>query len=252
MRFSVLRHASGRRDALPPAVAVAKLRGDWQGTGMADSGDLLLREVQEDMQREQWLRLWRSYGRYALAGVVLVVCVVAGFAGLREYRQAGLAEDGHALWQASRAEEAGERERAAALLAALAADGGGGYPFLAGLRQARMLAADGRRADAVALYDRLAAADGVEERYRQLAALYAAMLLLDEGDAGELAGRLAPLTQGPWRHSALELQGLLALRRGESAAAAAIFQALAADQQAPAALAARAAELAAIAGGAGP
>lgn len=218
---------------------------------MADSGDILLREVREDMQREQWLRLWRSYGRYAVAAVVLVVCVVAGHAGFREYREAGLAADGHALWQASRAEEAGDDARAAALLAALVEDGGGGYPFLAGLRQARMLAADGRRDEALALYDRLAAAPDVRERYRQLAALYAVLLLLDEGEPGEVAARLAPLANGEWRHSALELQGLLALRTGESAAAAAIFQALAADPAAPAALAGRAAELARIAGGAG-
>ena len=40
---------------------------------MADTGDQLLREVEEDLQREQWLRLWNTYGRYAVTAIVLVI-----------------------------------------------------------------------------------------------------------------------------------------------------------------------------------
>ena len=145
---------------------------------MADTGDQLLREVEEDLQREQWLRLWNTYGRYAVTAIVLVIVIVAGYMGYQEYRQSQLAADGHSFWVAERNMTLGETDQAVAIFRSLVEDGAEGYPYLAGLRAAEALAASGDRDGALALYDQLSNEQGLEQRYRQLAALYGVMLLV--------------------------------------------------------------------------
>lgn len=216
---------------------------------MADTGDQLLREVEEDLQREQWLRLWNTYGRYAVTAIVLVIVIVAGYMGYQEYRQSQLAADGHSFWVAERNMTLGETDQAVAIFRSLVEDGAEGYPYLAGLRAAEALAASGDRDGALALYDQLSNEQGLEQRYRQLAALYGVMLLVDEGDPVDVENRIEPLLQGDWRHSAMEMQGLLQLRTGDRVAAAETFTALIADPNTPTTLRNRAAELLSIAGG---
>ncbi|MBC6440314.1 MAG: tetratricopeptide repeat protein [Rhodospirillales bacterium] len=216
---------------------------------MADTGDQLLREVKEDLQREQWLRLWKAYGRYVVGAITLVVLIVAGYTGYTNWRKGQLVENGHTFWLADRAATLGDNDEAQAYFNALLEDGNAGYPYLAGLRQAQILARDGDREAAVAIYDQLAGMNAVDERYRQLAALYAVILLVDDGDSTDVMARIEPLLAGDWRHSAMEMKGLLEIRDGETAAAAATFEAIIADPNTPITLRNRASELLAIAGG---
>ena len=210
---------------------------------MANVGDQLIREVEEDLQRERWLRLWRAYGRLALGTVAVVVLAVAGYTGWIEYRESRLGDDGYRYWLAERQAGAGDIDEAMAAFGALHVDGHGGYPWLAGMREAQLLAEAGERELALQRYDDLAAMDDVLPVWRELAALYAVMLMVDHADPDDVDARLAPLLDGPWRHVALELRGLLYLRTGDAESAAASFEALAADAEAPPSAALRAREL---------
>ena len=200
---------------------------------MADTGDQLLREIDEDLRREQWLRLWRAYGRYVAAVAAVLVLFVLAFVGWREYSQKQLGDDGHAYWLAD----------------ALAEEGHGGYVLLARLRQGQALADSGDAAGAVAAFDAVAADESFDADYRLLGNLYAAVVLLDGDDPEAVARRLEPVARqgSPWRASARELQGVLALKTGDTEGAAAIFEELAADPATPTTLKARAAELATLA-----
>ena len=216
---------------------------------MANVGDQLIREVEEDLQRERWLRLWRLYGRQVVAVVVVVVLTVAGYTGWIEYRNSRLADDGYLYWQSDRQAGEGDSEGAIASFNALLHDGHGGYPWLAGMREAQLLAEAGDRDLALQRYDELAAMDGVLPVWRQLAALYAAMLILDHGEPADVAARLEPLLEGDWRHLAMELQGLLHLRTGDIEAAASSFQAITEAADAPSGSVRRATELLAMSTG---
>ncbi len=218
---------------------------------MADTGDQLLREIDEDLRREQWLKLWRAYGRYVAAVGVLLVIIVLAFVGWREYRQSQLGGDGHAYWLADRLDVLGDRKGAAAAFGELADEGHAGYVLLARLREGQALAATGDAAGAVAAYDAVAADDSFDADYRLLGNLYAAAVLLDGDDPAAVSSRLEPVLRAgsPWRASAMEIKGLLALKTGDAAGAVAIFEELAADPATPTTLKARAAELAALAQG---
>ena len=116
--------------------------------------------------------------------------------------------------------------------------------MLARFREASARRKDGDPAAAVDIYETLAADDSIEPLYRDLAVLLSVMAQADTGDPKALSDRLAPLAaDGPWRHTAGEYIGLLALRQGDTATARKQFEAIADDSQAPQGARARAAEL---------
>ena len=122
----------------------------------------------------------------------------------------------------------------------------GGYRTLARLRQAAALRRIGDHGVALSVYDRLAADDGVDGHLRDLARLLGAQAQLELGAADdEVAARLDPLLTGgnPWRHSARELRGALALRQGDLDTARREFASLTDDAGAPPGIRARAAEV---------
>ena len=46
---------------------------------MADEGDALIREVEEELRRERLTRLWERYGIYVIAAAAAIVLGVGGY-----------------------------------------------------------------------------------------------------------------------------------------------------------------------------
>ncbi|WP_207478461.1 tetratricopeptide repeat protein [Arenibaculum pallidiluteum] len=208
----------------------------------------IFREVDEDLRRDRLAQIWKNYGGLIIAGAVAVVLATAGTTAWRNWQASRAAEQTTALVGAiDRASSA--PGAAADALAALVPQLGNGRAVVARLHEAGLRATAGDREAAVRLYDAIAASDA-EAVYRDLATLLSVMNQLETGDPAALKGRLGPLSQpgGAWRHSARELEGLLAIRTGDTAEAGRIFRGLADDAEAPAGLRGRAAELAALNG----
>ncbi|MFP6743632.1 MAG: tetratricopeptide repeat protein [Alphaproteobacteria bacterium] len=210
----------------------------------------VFREVDEDVRRDQWLKLWQAYGYYAIAAMVAVVLAVAGGVGWKEHRLSQHQAESEQFAAASRSLAEGQAEVAARQFTVLADSAGDGYGSLARLREAEALAAAGDKTAAVAVLDRLAADSAVEPAIAQLASLMAAYQLMDHGSRDELERRLTPLmgADSPWRSSARELVGLIAFRAGETGAARQMFTDIVEDPVSPQAARSRAAGLLAILG----
>ena len=210
----------------------------------------VFREVDEDVRRDQWLKLWQAYGYYAIAAVVSVVLAVGGGVGWKEHRLSQHQAESEQFAAASRSLAEGQAEVAARQFTVLADSAGDGYGPLARLREAEALAAAGDKTAAVAVLDRLAADSAVEPAIAQLASLMAAYQLMDHGSRDELERRLTPLmgADSPWRSSARELVGLIAFRAGETGAARQMFTDIVEDPVSPQAARSRAAGLLAILG----
>ncbi|MEK0083811.1 tetratricopeptide repeat protein [Benzoatithermus flavus] len=175
-----------------------------------------IREVDEELQREQLAKLWHRYGGLVVGLAVLVVVGTAAKVGWDHWRQQAMAEEAlrfHAAEQALTAKPA----EAAEQFAALAAQGDTGYAALARLKEAQAR---------ITLKDQVAAKKALEELatsgtgdavLRDLGTLLAASHELDTADPGDLARRLEPLAQddAPWRYRARELLALLAIRTGD-------------------------------------
>jgi hypothetical protein len=206
----------------------------------------IFREIDEELRRDNLLKLWSRYGRYLIALAVLVLLVAGGIVAWRDHqtteRRAQSTRYAAALTLAREGKEA-----EAAKVFGVVAQEGGGYGTLASFQEAAMLAKSGDRKGAIAIYDQIAERGGLDPAFRDLAALLSVMQGLPEADPQATVERLAPMTAAgnPWRPTALELTAAVRLKSGDKIGALAIYQGLADDLTAPQGLRARATEMAA-------
>lgn len=214
---------------------------------MSDNSDLLFREVDEDVRRDQLIALWKRYGVYLVSAVVALVLIVVGYQFYDSRRDAALKAQSDRYKALTESIEALTPSEAAERLAAAAGDFSGGYRQLAGLQEAAALAKAGDHAAAAAAYDRVAAA-ARDRRVSAFAAWLAASERYAAGDSDGALAALAALSASgePLARSATEMMGAIYLALEDIEAARAMFQSLAEDAATPPAMRARAGDVLAL------
>ncbi len=209
----------------------------------------IFQEVDEDLRRDRMSRLAKRYGGVIGAVAVLIVAATAGYQvwqGWRtSQREAVTGQLVNALTQTQASPAKGIEALSSYALTAPAE-----LAVLAHLNEAALYVGEGKSAEAVAIYDSVAANAQVDVTYRDLAVLLSITQQIGGGDAAALQTRLQPLTAdgNAWRFSAREMMALLAVRTGDTERARTLFQQLADDSLAPSGVRSRAAELAALYG----
>jgi hypothetical protein len=193
----------------------------------------IFNEVDEEVRREQLKKLWERYGNLIIGLAFLVVAAVAGWRGYEYWQARKAAEAGASYEAALKLSDDGKHSEAEEALAKLAAQGTSGYRVLARMREAAELGLTDPKAG-VAAYDAIAGEPG-QPLVRDLAAVRAALLLVDTAKLDEMTQRLEALTQptSPFRHTARELLALSAWRNGDAAAARKWAEAATGDPEAP-------------------
>ncbi|MYZ48431.1 tetratricopeptide repeat protein [Propylenella binzhouense] len=199
------------------------------------SSDQFIREVDEELRRDQIKAIWDRFGVLIIGVCVAVVLVTAGYRGWLWWQQRQATAAGDRFMAALQAADSGKRDEAERLLSGLAADGYGGYDFLARLALAGEKAKAGETADAVADYDGIAGDGNVPGDLRDLARLRAALLELGAGDLDKARARAEPLAVAgnPWRHLAREVMGMVAYQQGQLKPARDLFETIQQDVEAP-------------------
>ncbi|HUS98424.1 MAG TPA: tetratricopeptide repeat protein [Hyphomicrobiaceae bacterium] len=195
---------------------------------MADDQQALLRQIDEELRREQWAKLWDKYGVIALGAVAAVLAVYGGW---RFYQyEATKAAQRYGAQFAEAGKLLTEKKDADALrgLEKIAKEGPSGYAALAKLKLAGEARKAGKTEDAVKLYQELAAQSGGDAILKSFAKLQIAWLKVDTASWTEMKNQLNDLAQetSPWRYSARELLGLAAYKAGEYAEARKAYQEL--------------------------
>ena len=205
----------------------------------------IFREIEEELRRDNLLKLWSRYGRYIIMAVVAVLVLAGGFVAWRDHHAGNRKAVSTRYYGAMALVGEGKDADAITLLATVIQEGGG-YAVLARFDEAELRAKAGDRAGTQAIYDRIAAAGDVDSEFRDLAVLLSVMRGLTDTDAKVSIARLEPLTASgkPWRATALELTAAARLKAGDKAAALEIYKSLADDLTAPEGLRGRAAEMA--------
>jgi hypothetical protein len=207
----------------------------------------IFQEVDEEVRRERLEQLWKQYGNYIVAALILVLACVGAWRGYVYWQERKAAEAGAAYEAASTLADEGKHTEAQTAFAKLASDGTAGYRTLARFREAAQLGSSDPKA-AVAAYDALAADASLGRSLQDLAAVRAGLLLVDTAPYQELRTRLEPLTASdrPFRHSARELLAFGAWRGGDNAAARQWIDAVIADPDTPSTIRSRVDVLAAL------
>ena len=206
----------------------------------------IFREIDEELRRDNLLKLWSRYGKYVIAVAVLALVIAGAIVAWREHQASERRAQGQRYSNALALVREGKDGEAAKVFAQLAREDGG-YSLLAAFEEAGLLAKTDDRKGSIAAYDRIASAPGTDPEFRDLAVLLSATQLLADGDAGAAIEHLQKLTANgnPWRASALDLTAAAKLKGGDRGGALAIYKELADDLSAPQGLRARAAEMAA-------
>ena len=191
-------------------------------------------EVDEEVRKDRSLELWAKYGKYVIGGSVAIVAVTAAFVGWQNYQKSQAQAQGGAFEAANRLVIERKFDEAASAFAELSVNADGSYETLAKLRQANTLIAAGKGADALVLYDEIAAS-GAAEEFKNAARIFAGYHLIDNGTTDEVRSRVSALAgdAGVWSANARELLALSDLKDGKSDAALTELKALAEDAAAP-------------------
>lgn len=184
---------------------------------MANDGDSLLREVDEELRREKMERLWQRYNGLILGAAAVVIAGVAGYKFLESRRLSATYTAGSQFNAAVELANQNKREEAVKAFQHIAETGPHGYASLAKLHIAGAYVKDGKTAEAVAAFDALAADPSVDQLLKNFAQLQAASLRMDQADFTEMQNRLNSLTgeSSPYKVSARELLGFAAFKAGK-------------------------------------
>jgi hypothetical protein len=221
-----------------------------RGRGSVNT-DEFIREVDDAVRQEQWLKLWQQYGSYIVAAALALVIGSAAAVGWRSWQENQRLDDARRYAAAQQLLRDDKPAEAAEAFAALAEDARSGYRLLARLRAAEARARAGDPAAATAALEQLATNDDTDPVYRSLGELLATQRDFTDAQPKALLAQLEPLVgiDDPWRYSALELRALAQMQSGDSTAARQTLDDLLADPLTPPHLAQRAAELLAYLGG---
>ncbi len=215
---------------------------------MVDRSETFVREVDEELRRDQLQQLWDKYGLYAVAAVVLLFAGVGAYKYMESRKVAAVEANGARYEAASKLIADGKPDDALKEFSAIAKDGTPGYQALGGLRVAGAHAKAGRMAEALTAFEVLGKDGRADPILRDFASLQAAMLRLDTADWTEMENRLTPLMgeKSPWRAQAREILGTAAFKAGKLDEARKAFDQLLGDRTAPQGLVQRIQQMLAI------
>ena len=211
-----------------------------------DTGETFLREVDENLRRDQLRDMGKRYGPLIVGAIVLFLAAVGGWL----------------YWQDRQAKQAQkDSETLSAIYADIAAQNVATVPqrlkpledssndivsATARLAQAAVALEKNDRQTALAQFKDVAADKGLPKPYRDLATVRATALEFDSLKPEQVIERLLPLTKAgePWFGSAGELTAMAYLKQGQKAKAAKLFADIAADQEVPPTIRTRAVQVA--------
>jgi len=203
----------------------------------------IFREVEEDVRRERFEKLWKAYGNYIIALLVLLFVGIACWQLWQRHEEQERVKFSDQLIAAQRISNP---QAAANAFVEIARNAPKGYAILAKLSEASAMFAAGQRNEAVDLYKQIAKDDSGP--VGSVARLRAAWVLADTASRGELAELLNPLNEpgNVWRESAQEILAYADYRAMDTKSALAKYSQLMLDPQAPDSLRARARAMAAF------
>ena len=213
------------------------------------SSDAFVREVDENLRRDQAQALAKRYGTIIAGALLLFLAAVGGWIYWQDRQSKLAAADSETLTSALTSLDAGTAASAATVgptLDKLTNSPSEGIATEARLAQASVALAGGNRASAIAIYRSVADDSGLAQPFRDLASLRLTSLEFDTIKPEAVIARLEPLAKpgNPWFGSAGELTAMAMLKQGRKAEAGRLFAAVAADKQVPESIRSRAVQIA--------
>jgi len=210
------------------------------------NNDAFLREVDDELRRDQLLTFWERYGRWSIAAIVVALAAFAGFLYWQHHRKQAAGVEGEQLQAAYDMLGAGQADAAAKALAPIAASDRDGYRALALMTQADILLGKKQDKAAAAKFAAIVADTGIAQPFRDLALIRQTVAEYDTLKPQVVIERLRPLAvpANPYFGSAGELVAAAYLDSGRRDLAGQLFGQLGATESVPETIRQRAVQMA--------
>lgn len=214
------------------------------------TNEAFLREVDEELRRDQLLTVWRRYGRWIVAGVIGALLLFAAFLFWQHHRRTVAGEEGERLQSAYDALAAGRAAEAAKPLDELTRSSSEGHRALALFFQGDLALQRNDLKGAAAKFAAVAADEDLAPAFRDLALVRQTSAEYDTLAPQVVIDRLRPIAVpgSAYFGSAGEMVAAAYLRTGRRAEAGRLFGAIARGQEVPATLRQRAVQMAGVLG----
>ena len=176
---------------------------------MSDA-DSFMREVTEEVRRDRMFRMWKRYGPFVIAAIVLIIAGTAAWTWWQQQEREAARALGGEFLEAEIASVEAQQE--------LLQRAEGDAAVIARLRLAAAHAESGNNEEAARIYREVAASEGLGRAYADLAQLQAIRLALPTMDPEQAVSELEPLAAegAPYRLLALELRAIARLNAGDT------------------------------------
>ncbi|KQT32183.1 hypothetical protein ASG29_10110 [Sphingomonas sp. Leaf412] len=214
------------------------------------NNEAFLREVDEELRRDQALALWKRWGRVAIVAIIVALAAFAAYLFWRHQQNVAAEREGERLQVAYDYLAAQDTAGASKPLAELAGSKHDGYRALAAFTQADILLVKNDLKGAAAKFGGIAGDTTVAQPFRDLALIRQTSAEFDTLAPDAVVNRLKPLVVpgNPWLGSAGELVAAAYLKQGRRDLAAQTFSLIARDEGVPPSLRQRAVQMASAMG----
>jgi hypothetical protein len=212
--------------------------------------EAFLREVDENLRRDQLESFAKRYGKWLVAAVVVFLVAVAGYLFWQNRQQKQAEAHSEELMSIYTDIGNGKIDEAKKRLQPLETADNDVVRALALLTEAAVALDSNDRATALTKYRALSADKGLPEAYRNLGLIRATALEFDTLKPEEIISRLEPLAKpgNPWFGTAGEMTAMALVKQGQRERAGRLFAAIAADRQVPETIRNRSVQVAATLG----
>lgn len=214
------------------------------------SNEAFLREVDEELRREEALKLWKRWGIVIVGVIVAALVALAGWLWWQSHRENVAGEQGIKFNQAMDSLGNQQPDKAAPVLADLAKTGSEGYAALARFTQADIALQKDDLKGAAKLFAAVAGDSSVDQPLRDLALVRQTLAEYDTLQPQVVIDRLRPLAVkgNPYYGTAGEMTAVAHLRMNRRDLAGRMFGEIARDEDVPASIRQRAVQMAGVLG----
>ncbi len=211
-----------------------------------DSSESFLREVDENLRRDQARDFARTHGGWLVGGLILLLALIGGYLYWQDRQLKSAATDSETLAKVITDIGDGNLATVPARLDVMADKGSDAFRAAAGLTRAALAIQQNDPKLAAAKYRQIASDEGLAQPYRDIATIRGVAAEFDAIKPEAVIARLQPLTKpgNPWFGSAGEMTAMAMIKLDRKAEAGRLFAAIAADEGVPDSIRSRAVQIA--------
>jgi hypothetical protein len=211
-----------------------------------DITETFVREVDENLRRDQMRDFFKKNGSWLIAGVVLFLAASGGFIWWQQYTIKRSGAEVEKFAEVIKDVSSGNMAQAPQQLDELSNSGSKAVRASAQFARAAVAIQQGDNKLAITTYKSIAADSGLPQPYRNAALVRQTALEFDQLKPEEVIARLEPLAKPgePWFGSAGEMTALAMVKQGRKPEAGQLFAAIAKDNTVPQTIRSRAVQIA--------